>query len=491
MAQNVHVNWGKIEKASRRTQATGIIGRDANGFYVLAQKTIGRDEVYLEKYDNKSNRIFQKELTFPAPDGKKVNFEKLIMVDGQMLMFTSFYNRKLDKNYAFVTKVSNNGESDKSFKQIDEITAEKKRNNGNFDFILSHDSTKILVYHNEPYEKNAQERFSVKVMDKNLNFIWEKDISVPFRDKDFRISDYTVSNDNKVYMLARIQEGNREKKGGRPNYKYIILSYGEKDKTPNEYLVSLGEKFISDINFQLNNQNNLVCAGFYSLKNSSGVGGTFYMTIDSKTKAVTNKSVKDFDEKILGQFMSERKARKNNSELQNYDLRKLITKEDGGSVLVAEQYYVVEHTYTDKNGTHTTYYYHYNDVILVDIAKSGEINWVSRIPKMQVTANDGGYYSSFAICVYKDKINLVYNDNKKNIEKYDPKKLRSMGKVKKTVTMLVTVDSKGKYTKTPLFTNKKKAAIARPKLYLQTTKDEMVMQAIKGRNFMYGALRFE
>lgn len=494
-AQNVHVDWGNVEKSARRTVTTKIIGRDASGFYVLSQKSIGRDEIYLEKYDNKSNQLFQKELVFPSPDGKKVAFENILMVDDQLLMFTSFYNKKQDKNYAFVSKVSKDGTVDNKFKQIDEITAEKKRNNGNFDFILSHDSSKILVYHNEPYEKNAQERFSVKVMDKDLNILWGKEISVPFRDKDFSISNYTVSNDNKVYMLAKIQEGKREKKGGKPNYKYIVLSYAEKEKEPNEYLISLGDKFISDITFELDGKNNLTCAGFYSQKNSSGVGGTFFMKIDAKSKNVTSKNIKDFDAKILGQFMSERKAKKESSELANYDIRKLITKEDGGSVLVAEQYYVIQRTYTTTtNGvttTRTVTYYYYNDIIMVDIAKSGDINWVTRIPKMQVTTEDGGYYSSFALCIYKDKIHLVYNDNKKNVSNYDPKKMRQMGKVKKTVTMLVTVDSKGEYTKTPLFTNKKAAAIARPKLHLQTTKDELVMQAVKGRNFMFGKLNFD
>src|SRR5688500_1562431 len=80
-AQDVHITWGNVAKQSRIAQTLDIIGRDASGFYVLTRN----GDLYLEKYDNQSNQIFQKELSFPSPEGKKVLFEKLLMIDGQML----------------------------------------------------------------------------------------------------------------------------------------------------------------------------------------------------------------------------------------------------------------------------------------------------------------------------------------------------------------------------------------------------------------------
>jgi hypothetical protein len=491
VAQDVTMKWGDIAKRkSRWTEALYIIGRDAKGYYVVSGKTHGADEVNLERYNNENDLEWTSELVIPTSDGKKVKFEKIIYLDGKLLLFTSYYDKKKDKNLAFVNTITADGKVSKDMKEIDFIASEKKMNSGSFDFILSHDSANVLIYHNEPYEKNAQDRFSLKVLDSDLEITWKKDIKVPYRDKDFNISNYIVSNDGRVYMLAKIQEGKRDKKAGRPNYKYTVLSYGEDDKKPREYIISLGDKFISDITFELNKENNLVCAGFYSKNNSAGIAGTFYLTINSEDEKVISKSVKDFDSKILGQFMSERKARKK-KELYNYELRKLIPKADGGSILVGEQFYIRVVTTTDpKTGvTTTTYYYYYNDIILVDINKNGEIGWVTRVPKYQVSTNDGGFYSSFAMNVYKDKICLVYNDNRKNITK--PGKIRPMTKLKKATAVLVVVDAKsGEYTKNPLFDLKEKDAYLKPKLYLQTAPDELVIYAKKRKNFMFGTLKF-
>jgi hypothetical protein len=491
-AQDVTLKWGNISKQPNRgAEAAYVVGRDTGGFYVVSTKNKGRKKVFLERYGNDNNLKWSKQLAIPSNDAEEGILEKIIYLNGRLLLFTSDYNRKLDKNFAFVSTISPEGVVNNDLKQIDEIQSKAKMNAGDFDFMLSHDSTSVLVYHNEPYERNAQDKFSIKVMNADLEIIWQKDISLPYRDRDFSVSNYIVSGD-KVYMLARLQEGNREKKGGRPNYKFIILSYEEAEPKPREYVVSLGDKFISDITFEIGHDKNLVCAGFYSKNNSADIGGTFYLVIDSDDESVLSKSIKDFDENILSKFMNERRAKKGR-ELYSYELRKLVPMPDGSSILVAEQFYIRKTTDDNSTtGTSTTrYYYYYNDIILVSIGRNGEIGWVTDVPKYQSSVNDFGYYSSFAIAVYKDKIGLLYNDHRKNLTK--PKKtMRPMTSPKNAAAVLVLVDGKsGEYTKKALFEQKKKAPYLKPKLHLQTAADELVIYAKRGSKFVFGTLKFD
>jgi hypothetical protein len=502
-AQNITIKWGNEFKGNRRSLVTAVIGRDETGTYVesthlrisffgRSHRTIDLDDVTLDKLDNNNNLVYSKRLVAKSPDGESLNYEGMMMVDGKIMLFTSRYNKRTDKNIAYACTVSGaDGTVQGNITQVDEIEATKKKNDGAFSFMQSSDSSEILVYHDEPYEKNEEDRFSLKIYDNSLKMLWNKDVSVPYRDKDFTISGYTLSNDDKVYMLAKIQEGNREKKHGLPNYRYTILSYSEDSKTPKEYVMSLGAKFISDIQFQLNNNNDLVCSGFCSKNNSEDVSGVFYMTIDSRTGKVMHSSIKEFDMETLGQFMSKRKARKQR-ELKAYELRQLIPREDGGSVLLGEQFYIEVVTTSDGKGhTTTTYYYHYNDILAVGITPAGEIDWVTRVPKKQVSANDGGFYSSFATCVYKDKVFIVYNDHKKNKDRFDPDKMKTMSNPRKAMAMIVSIDSKGRYEKIPLFNNKEKGTILKPKLNLQISDNELVMYGVKGRKYMFGTAKFD
>ena len=507
-AQNVTAKWGPIQKSPGSRDIEGVIGRDKSGFYVAEVKYSGRIKVFIKKFGNDNTEIYTKEINAETANGGKIQIEDIIMIENQMLLFTSYYDKKDDKNYAFVSRLNAEGNVEGATVQIDEIAARKKKNAGSFHFYRSADSSKILIYHNEPWDKDkdADKKFFIKVMDKNLNVLWSKKCVVPYKDKDFVISDYTLSNDNKVYMLAKIQEGKREKKDGMPNYRYTILGFtadannvkpddnDEDDGSDaEEYVISLSEKFISAISFQLDKANNLICAGFYSENNSSEAAGIFFLKIDSKSKSVLLKNVKPFSKDVLRMFMSDRKINRGN-ELYGYQLRNLIPKKSGGSYLVAEQYEFYISSYTDSRGiTHSTAHYIYNDIVVVNLVESGEIAWVCRIPKFQQTINDGGYYSSFASLVLEkdEKLCFIYNDNQKNLNEKDFNKIRPMGNLKKTIVNIVIVDNQGNYEKAALLNNKEDKVVIRPKMYLQSSANELILYGRRGKKYRFGNIKVE
>ena len=512
-AQTVTAKWGPIQKTKRNSDVAKVIGRDQSGFYVLEStiKVFASNKLYIKKFDNENTEIFKKELSIESANGHKVLLEDVIMIDNQMILFTSYYDKKEDKNIAYVTKINSNGEVEGDTRQIDEIAATKKKNAGAFHFLRSGDSTKILVYHNEAHnkkDKNAEERYAIKVIDKNLTVLWGKTCSAPYKDKDFTISDYTLSNDNKVYMLAKIQEGKKSKKDGKPNYKFSILGYsgsgsGKSDVSDDEedgasdaeeYVVSLGEKFITQISFELDKSNNLICAGFYSNNNNLDMAGVFFLKIDSKTKNVLQKNIKYFNKDVLSMFMSSRKASKG-KELYDYKLRSLIPKKSGGSYLIAEQYqfYITQSTDSKGRTTSTDYHYLYNDVFVVNILASGDIGWVCHVPKFQHTVNDNGYYSSFATLSLEkeEKLCLIYNDNKKNLEITDDKKIKSMGNLKKTIVTMVVIDNQGNYVKAALLNNKEDKVLIRPKMNLQVESNEIILYGKRGKKYRFGTIKVE
>jgi len=117
-------------------------------------------------------------------------------------------------------------------------------------------------------------------------------------------------------------------------------------------------------------------------------------------------------------------------ELYEYDLDRLILRDDGGVVLMAEQYYISTYSRSANfasdpyanNRREVVNNYHYNDIIIININPDGNIDWASKIPKQQTTSGDNGYYSSYQPAVIKNKIYLFYNDNPKNLFKANTKK---------------------------------------------------------------------
>ena len=149
-------------------------------------------------------------------------------------------------------------------------------------------------------------------------------------------------------------------------------------------------------------------------------------------------------------------------------------------MLIGEQYFVVvsTHTFTSTTGgvrTVTTYSYHYNDIIVVNISAAGQIEWTEKVAKRQRTKNDGGFYSSYVTTVSKDKLYFIFNDNADNLTYTGKEKLSTFRKEKKAIITVVEVDEKGKQTRKRLLTKKEAGILARPKVSKQVSSNEVII----------------
>ncbi|HEY9703619.1 MAG TPA: hypothetical protein V6C58_14315, partial [Allocoleopsis sp.] len=218
---------------------------------------------------------------------------------------------------------------------------------------------------------------------------------------------------------------------------------------------------------------------------------------------------------------------KNEVELLSYNLDKLIPRSDGGAILIAEQYFIEErynrnnypyagafgygyspwgwydpwyspwgfNGWNDPYGfrygnRQADYYFNYNDIIVVNIKPDGEIQWSARIPKRQVSVNDGGISSSYAMSTIADKLVFIYNEDPRNLDSRS-KKYYADSPDKNSVVVLAEVNRNGKVSIAPLFGNKNEGIVTRPKICRQIGKKEMAIYGESGRTYRFGTLEFE
>ena len=306
---------------------------------------------------------------------------------------------------------------------------------------------------------------------------------LPYSDEQFVIEEYKVDERGNVFLLGVLfKDKVRVRRQGLPNYQYIILAYTQQGEKIDEYQIDLKDKFITDLTFKINRSGELVCSGFYSERGTYSVKGTYFFKIDAATKFVSNTNMKPFDFEFLTDYMGNNEKRRaeraeasgntnRTPELYRYSLDELILRTDGGALLIAEQYFVEQVNYSNWDPflrryvfdpVRFTYYYNYNDIIIVNIRPSGEIEWTARIPKRQVTVNDGGYFSSYARAIVRDRIFFIYNDNARN---FDPKnrnqRLFNFNGSNSIIT-LAEVRKDGSVFSYPLFNNRDAGIITRP-----------------------------
>ena len=505
----VEIMFGPEDSDISRLQ--GIIGFDETGLYALKYKGYYKYEIH--HFDEKL--AYTKDKKIILKDGKvETDFKYITNVNNKMYIFSSFLNQKKKKKYLFVqtvnkkTLVPNN-----DMKKVAEIdfSENSKFNSGYFNFQLSNDSTKLLVYNDLPYNPKEREKFGLTVLNKHMDLLWEKNVTLPYNDDLFDITSFKVDNNGNSYILGKkYEDTKKEKKDNNPNYNFLVLSYTNNGTTFNEYPVNLGDKYITDMEISVNDNKDIICGGFYTTVDRGqnniftnpqrNIEGSFFFKVDGESKTIKNQSFQKFDISFITEYMKENKKEKleekaeenETIELPHYELKDIIMKDDGGAVLIAEQNYFRSYTVSNLGVSQTNYIYDYNDIIVVNIAPNGEILWSKKIPKSQHSVNDEGYWSSFALSVVGDNLHFIYNDNPENLTYDGTSRLKPVRfNNSSTVVVLLTLDKDGNQTKEALFNNKDIDIIIRPKVSEQISKNEMILFGQRGKKQGFTKVTFK
>lgn len=520
MGQNqsdkVEIKWGDEVKSARKKTLSDIIAHDESGFYAIQREAKGlfgnSSEISIDHYNSDANQT--KSIELKIVNGKKdMVYEKILHLKDKLLLFSTYEDQKSKMHSLFVQTIDKKtlqpNSDTKKLANID-YSGNRRTNSGEYSIGTSSDGSKVLVFYNQPYDKGEKEKFGFSVFDDAMNLIWSRDIILPYNDELFDIERRKVDNDGNVYLLNTVyKEKRRKKRNGEPNYQYTILCYKKGVENSDEYPIDLPGKFVTDMQFTIASNKDIVCAGFYSDMGTYSIKGTYYISIDAKTKEIKSQSYKEFSIDVMLENLTERQQKKlekkiekgKDVELYEYDLDNIILRDDGGAILVGEQYFlnIVTTTQTINTGTSTTtttistYYYNYNDIIVVNIDPKGQIEWVKKIPKRQVTTNDRGFYSSYVMSINKGKLYFIFNDNPKNllVKTTESNKYEKFSNQKGSVAVLVVVDKDGNYKKEPLFKTADAEVMIRPKVCEQISGNEMILFGQRKKAERFAKLTFK
>jgi hypothetical protein len=506
--QRAEIQWGDVLVEKTHGNFVRMIDRTPDAMYQLM--TTNKDGYHVQRTDLTMNTVYMKPIELEM--GKvELALEDIHIVGDKIIVFASIYDKKADEKNLFMKAYTTaDMKSVSMFTKVARIGVESKRNQGAFETKVSPDGSKILIYVEDPFEKKEFDRFAVKVFSKDLEKLWEDDIEMPYSDQEFLMEEMQVDNDGSVICVgvkyAAKQEARQLKREGQVTYEYHILVYWKGQEKPVDEPLVVKDKFLQDLTLSLGKDGDVYCVGFYSEKGTWGIRGTFFLRIDRATKTIVHQSFKEFDTDFITAYMTDKEEQKatkkaerkgESLEMYEYEMRDNIKREDGGAVVVAEQYYMWVETIrtTNANGsvsTRTVYHYVYNDIIVVSIAPSGDIEWNAKVPKRQHSTNDGGYYSSYAMTLKGGKIYLLFNDNGENLFLKDGDKVQQFEVTgKDALVTLATIDEDGITHREALFSPEKRDAKVCPKDCITLEDERMFLYASRKKEYRFGLITFD
>ncbi|UZR98926.1 hypothetical protein [Chondrinema litorale] len=501
----IDIKWSNLEKSKlKKTPLGDVVGHDETGIYVkflqpaveMGIITLAAGGVkfsyLLQHYDNDMKLTSSKKIELD----KGYELESVFQFGDELYLMSTFNNKDIRKKELFVQKIN---------KKTLNVEQEKKRLaasvnmvafNGNkanlyndngegaYDYIISRDKTKLLVYFKQTTEnKSDNEIVGVQVYEAGFNMLWSNTYEIPFENELFSIRKVKVNNDGKVYLLGKeYKEKHKNEVDGLPNFKYRLLCLSELANKFDTFIIDLEDKFITDIELTITEkQNEVICSGFYSENDLNGIIGSFYFRFDTQSNKIVSSTTNQFSDEFLldnaysyGKKMNKIEKIKEKG-LTNYSLDQVILREDGGIVLISEY----KCSLSSNSSSRVACY----NILSINISPSGEVEWSTKIDKKQLAYSDDEYIISYETIVIKDKIYFIFNDEKENILNPNLENIKAFKPNKMAITSIVELGSDGVQHKEILFAYQEINLFAIPDLTEQISENEVILfagQTLKG-----------
>ena len=516
LAQDVitKLTMSEAFKVPKNSEVDRIITTVGNNAYFL-RKNFNLSglvsSITIENYDIEKLRL-KKAVGIDLHYRKKLRvFHDVFKVGDKFYLITSFFNIGKSKNYLFAQELDARFEPKEDLILIGEIDSRNESQIGDFQIKHSRDSSKVIIYQNIPSKKSEPQQAKVSIYDDNLELLWEKKIKFPYESKLYRSIKFEVDNIGNAYLLGkRFFEKEKDIIDNKPNFEFILVAYTERGEKVDRYQLKDNKKLITDMTFEVNKKDELICTGFYTNKtksfngfsSSESIQGIVYFKVDNIGKKVEEKTFSEFDLDFITLNETDRtksielnrstdKSTRNDPALYSYDFRDVILRSDGGAVVIAEQYYVEEFNRTPNtfnrgfnNRTfQTTTVSNYNVIIVINIRPDGSIQWANSVPKYQTATNaQSERFVSFANANIGDKIYFIFNEER-SVLKGNNKLFKNQNQ---NALALAELNKRGELSISMIGGNEDLKSVIVPTLTKQISKNQFLVFGLERNKFRIG-----
>lgn len=253
-------------------------------------------------------------------------------------------------------------------------------------------------------DKKRKGKVIYVVLDKELNAQRSKDQILPYSVYKSKFSSATIDDNGFVVVISQSKAIKHAVTD--PNLVQKVFVF-DNDNHFEEKVINPKGIQILELKAGFNAENKLICSGFYTTAGNKGYVGSFGLKYDIKSGKIISIDTKEFESNFISQSLSRASNKPYNphkKDVYTYKIHDLLKMDNGGFVIAAEEYF--------SKPLSNQFQYFYNDILLINVDKDGNVIWNKKIVKRQNHSLPERL--SYAISVKKNDVYVLYNDNTSN-----------------------------------------------------------------------------
>lgn len=486
-AQNYEVKWSPLIDVTKTDFIGEVLEGDDDGVAILKKNLRSNLITSIEKYDKNLNLISTQ--NYVDQESKSTTYDTYF--NGKNIISVNIYkDPETKKILSGITATENLGE------------ASKVKNNVLFDFegvvkgvlpifkTSNSPDKKLKVYlfdiNSNLIKRTEGKIIFVAVVDENGDIVWSKRIQNDEVSNYFsEINDIVVNNKGDVFIVEKrynednvkkldgIKEGKNLYVSGYKMHSFLISDNGGKYKKVDLHLSTKNIRSLGVVASA--NSNNFQLTGNYGDGELASLSGVYYGEVNTQGEVIhldKNDYSNEFIESFFNSSISKNSSDEDKSLKNVFELRKILTRADGGLYAVYECYlYFVEYKPGTTSIVNNTWYF--KEIIVTSISAEGKILWNLRIPKEQSSFLNN-IYMSIVPFIDGNQLGIIYNENPMNISKDFSEKFTGVG-FNNSVAILRKISPDGKVETQELFKNRDMSIILQPGKCVQTFSGNVVL----------------
>ncbi len=442
------ISYSKPEKDDTRSLIFEIIGKVGGNF--LVYKNV-RTNNAISVYDNDMELKDRVDLDF-IPD-RTFNVDFVAYPDFSYIIYQ--YQRR-SIVYCMAAKIDGNGKKLGEPVQLDTTSLSVFADNKIYNTIYSEDKKQIVIY--KIQKKYDKFNFTTLLFNTALELQKKSRWVVPYEERRDVYNDFFVDNDGN-FVFAK-----SEKASARDLLsKVFIITKPPLSDTFSITPVNINNLYLDEVKLKVDNINKrLVLNSFYYSQKRGNIEGLFIGIWDRQMDSLIVQNTIKFNDTL-------RKQAKLNGTVRiafnDFFIKNIILKKDGGFILTGEDYntqsrstpwnrYDFLNNYSSLSsynyylyspagywyrprgwyGNNNQTRYYYDNIVVMDISKTGNLQWANILHKSQFD-DETDNFLSYQIMNTGDELHFLFNELERRNQLIADQSITYDGRLKRNPTL--------------------------------------------------------
>lgn len=323
-ASSQKIVYSEPEKDDTRRMDFEIIGK-INGNFLIYKNT--RNKNWIAVLDNDMKQTDKVEQDYLPDNDKVLNIDFFPYSD---FFYMIYQFRKKNIIHCVAAKIDGTGHMQGDLIELDTTQVRFGDDNKIYTVLSSEDKSKIIVFKINSRDKKMY-LITTLLMNDKLELMKKSRLSMPMKDRDDYLGEFQLDNDGDL-VFSKVERLNNE---NIENAAFVI-KYAQADSFSINDL-QLGKTYLDEILIKPDNYNNrYFITSFYYKQKRGDVAGYYFYIWDKKNMQPVIEDTITFSDELRREAKGSSGIK---SAFNNYFIRNIITRRDGGFIITSEAYY--------------------------------------------------------------------------------------------------------------------------------------------------------